>query len=233
MELDLGQIKAVAKEITDESLVAELKLVNITHARLGGYNARAYSNELQLAESLRTQSIKGVWRWWIRAILSGAAWEIGVNDTGPIIELTSKIMGYIKSASTLILKLAATSAETEAVLPPRAINVLANLKGKYLSADIKKIFLECGLQIPQKLNRRHFVDTILPPRLGLLVMDEALSVKELDEILQMHKAESLEAHIQIYVRTGIEIVEDEINLAIGALLLALTLQGVGAITRRG
>ncbi len=233
MEIDLDQIKAVAKELTEQCLVAEVKLVNITHARLGGYNARTYSNELQLAETLRTQSIKGVWRWWIRVILSGAAWEMGINDAGPIIELTRKIMGSTESASTLILKLAATPAETEAVLPRRAINMLSNLKGKYPSEDIKKIFSECGLQIPQKLNRRGFINTILPPRLGLLVMDEELSVKELDGMLQMYKAGSLEACVQIYARTGTGIAKDEINVAIGALLLALILQGVGAITRRG
>ncbi|MEM2856543.1 MAG: type III-B CRISPR module RAMP protein Cmr1 [Candidatus Nitrosocaldaceae archaeon] len=196
MDLDINQIKEEAKKITDKNLVAEIELVNITYARLGGYNAIVYSNKLQLAESLRTQSIKGVWRWWMRAILSGAALEKGINNVD--YDRIRKIMGSTKATSPLILKLT-TIEETKSIF----------------KSDISKF------------------DKLLPPRLRLLVMDKKLSENEKREILWMHKAGSLKAHIQIYVRSGSKISNDELNVAIGAFLLALILQGVGAITRRG
>lgn len=60
------------KDILKELTIAEIKLSNITPVRIGGYNARPYSDALGLVEKVRTQAIKGIWRWWARAILAGA-----------------------------------------------------------------------------------------------------------------------------------------------------------------
>jgi|SRR5579875_337597 len=233
MKIELGEINSEVKEITRKSLIAEIDLTNSTLTRLGGYNAEAYSGELELAEPFRTQSIKGVWRWWVRAILSGAAWEMGVKDTKKVVEITEKIMGSNKCASRLILKPTLTTSHTEAVLPEEAIRILAK-SDKYLKID-ENTLRKCGSKINsskvKELNRNSFISDTLPPRLGLLIRDKNIKEKELNEKLQVYKPGSLGVHIQLRSRDKLGV--DELRVAFGALLLALILQGVGSMTKRG
>jgi len=213
MKIDVNSIEAKALGLVNANLVAKIELINITHMRLGGYNARAYSRELQLSEFIRTQSIKGTWRWWLRALLSGSAWELGTSTDVDISGLTKSIAGSTECPSGLLLQLdRATTAETQLIIPYNALKQLAGLKGG---------------------SRRHFVVSTLPPRLGLSVMDERLSLEELEELLRVHKTGSLLIHLSVLTAPWNKLSDDEIRVAFGALLIALTLQGSGAMTRRG
>lgn len=57
----------------------ELEVWNVTPLLIGGYDTQAYSEDLH-SEELRTQSIKGLWRWWLRAYLAGKYFIEGYRD---------------------------------------------------------------------------------------------------------------------------------------------------------
>jgi len=233
MKIELSKINSEVEEITRKNLISEISLTNSTLTRLGGYNAEAYSSELELAELFRTQSIKGVWRWWVRAILSGAAWEMGAGNSKKVVEITERIMGSTKRASRLILKLTLTPSDTETVLPKEAITILAN-SDKYLKIDentLRKCESKINSSKVRKLKRNSFISDTLPPRLGLLMRDKDMNEKELNEKLQVYKPGSLKVHIQLRSRDKLS--EDELRVAYGALLLAMILHGVGSMTKRG
>ncbi|MGC9106641.1 MAG: type III-B CRISPR module RAMP protein Cmr1 [Infirmifilum sp.] len=59
--------------------------------RIGGYNARPYSKELELYEPPRSSEIKALWRWWMRVILSGIYG--GSKNYIELDEEASKILG--------------------------------------------------------------------------------------------------------------------------------------------
>jgi len=95
------------KELLMERLLAELDLENISYVRIGGYNARPRSAKLGLIESIRTQSIKGVWRRWARALLGGAYISNGWEPPSSIKKLDEKLnnlMGSIERPSKISIK---------------------------------------------------------------------------------------------------------------------------------
>jgi len=49
MKIELSKINSEVEEITRKNLISEISLTNSTLTRLGGYNAEAYSSELELA----------------------------------------------------------------------------------------------------------------------------------------------------------------------------------------
>lgn len=67
----IEEAKKRADEYLDSHMIASFALTNITHTRIGGFNARSRSGSY--FEYPREQSLKGVWRWWLRALLSGTA----------------------------------------------------------------------------------------------------------------------------------------------------------------
>ncbi|MEM4650052.1 MAG: type III-B CRISPR module RAMP protein Cmr1, partial [Candidatus Bathyarchaeia archaeon] len=90
------------KDILKELTIAEIKLSNITPVRIGGYNARPYSDALGLVEKVRTQAIKGIWRWWARAILAGALLSTQGTLPSTISEMNdevSNLLGSTKESS--------------------------------------------------------------------------------------------------------------------------------------
>jgi len=100
MELDIDRLKAEAQAITNSGLIARIDLTNVTPTRIGGYNARPYSKELDLPEGLRTSEVKGIWRWWLRATLAGALWDLGKEPNKTTIrKMVNEILGYTASAS--------------------------------------------------------------------------------------------------------------------------------------
>lgn len=58
--------------------ILELEVWNTTPLLIGGYDTQA-SSDIH-AEELRTQSIKGVWRWWLRAALAGKYYMENVRN---------------------------------------------------------------------------------------------------------------------------------------------------------
>jgi CRISPR type III-B/RAMP module RAMP protein Cmr1 len=104
MKLNLDHIKAEANAIVEDSLLAKIELTNITHTMIGGYNARAYSKELDLMEGLRTSEVKGTWRWWLRAALAGALWDLQKEPRQTVIRsIVKEIMGSTASASKITI----------------------------------------------------------------------------------------------------------------------------------
>lgn len=112
MNLDVDRIKVEAKRITDEKLLAVISLTNITLTRIGGYNARPYSDELELAEGFRTSEVKGIWRWWLRAALAGALWDSGKQpDAKQVTNVTKSLLGSTESASKFTLAVRVNSSQ--------------------------------------------------------------------------------------------------------------------------
>jgi CRISPR type III-B/RAMP module RAMP protein Cmr1 len=98
----IEEAKKRADVYLDSHMIASFTLTNITHTRIGGFNARSRSGSY--FEYPREQSLKGIWRWWLRVLLSGSALEdsqieqkvnelLGSSDTPAAfrITLTTKI----------------------------------------------------------------------------------------------------------------------------------------------
>ncbi|MEM2982019.1 MAG: type III-B CRISPR module RAMP protein Cmr1 [Candidatus Bathyarchaeia archaeon] len=98
----------IQENILERDLIAEIKLSNITPIRIGGYNAKPFSHALNLMEIPRVQSMKGLWRWWARAILAGAilhnkgSLPKGISN---IDKMVSKLLGSTKESSKLFIQL--------------------------------------------------------------------------------------------------------------------------------
>jgi len=74
----------------------ELKLTNESPVLLGGYDTQweRQINRISISEGLRTQSLKGLWRWWMRAYLAGVMWDEGYTEIEkPVIKITDKLLG--------------------------------------------------------------------------------------------------------------------------------------------
>jgi len=161
-----------------------LKLRSESLLLLGGYDTRFHEDD-----PLRTQSIKGLWRYWLRAYIAGALYEAGKlkckkECTSEICEKTGNILGSLNSASKFRLIIDRVSFGEE------------RLK------DIS------GAQ-----------------RIRLL---------RLGKLEKISDRKNLYAEIRIEKSPHIEkIDENERKLAIGSLLTALSLNGIGKGGRRG
>ncbi|NPB00417.1 MAG: type III-B CRISPR module RAMP protein Cmr1 [Crenarchaeota archaeon] len=73
------------------TLLLELKLTNETPFFLGSFDAQFHEND-----AFRTQSLKGLWRWWTRALIGGVLYDSGVRGGALIrrtIDLTGELLG--------------------------------------------------------------------------------------------------------------------------------------------
>ncbi len=82
------------QQLLDADTICRIELEVITPLLIGGYDARRYHNDLGY-ESLRESSIKGVWRWWARALIAAALKEDYniCTDLTCLDKLVSKILG--------------------------------------------------------------------------------------------------------------------------------------------
>ncbi|MEM4310904.1 MAG: type III-B CRISPR module RAMP protein Cmr1 [Nitrososphaerales archaeon] len=97
----------IQEKIAVRDWIAEIKLTNTTPVRIGGYNAKPFSNTLNLMEEPRTQSIKGLWRWWARAILAGAVLRSErslAKSLGDINKDVSRLLGSINASSEFFIQ---------------------------------------------------------------------------------------------------------------------------------
>jgi len=88
-------------DIQRQLLVQDMVLTinaKILLPRVGGYNARPYSSELGIVELPRPSEIKFLWRWWMRAILSGVYG--GKKKYNELDEEIGKVLGSIRNQST-------------------------------------------------------------------------------------------------------------------------------------
>lgn len=72
---------------------------------IGGYNTHSFSNIHE--ESLRTQSVKGLWRWWLRAFIAGRYISQGYTHIeSKVEEEVGKVLGYAGREGSLSSRLA-------------------------------------------------------------------------------------------------------------------------------
>lgn len=99
----------IQNRLLEDSIIERLDLESVTPVRIGGYNAKPYSSKLDILESIRAQSIKGMWRWWARALISGVLIGLGKSPPDGISELSrlflDPLLGSTKSASKIIIHL--------------------------------------------------------------------------------------------------------------------------------
>ncbi|MCC6019125.1 MAG: type III-B CRISPR module RAMP protein Cmr1 [Candidatus Verstraetearchaeota archaeon] len=164
-----------------------LKLRSENWLLLGGYDTKFHKDD-----PFRTQSIKGLWRYWLRAYIAGALYEAGklkckkecISEIKYICEKTGDILGSLNSASKF--------------------RIIVNK----VSFDEKEHKNLSGAQ-----------------RIRLL----SLGRRE-----KISYGENLYAEIRIEESPHVRKVdENERKLAMGALLTALSLNGIGKGGRRG
>jgi len=134
-----------------------LEVENSTPLLIGGYDGQAYSKYHE--EELRTQSIKGLWRWWLRAFLAGRYWSSGdndeilinkvVNETGEILGRASgeggacsriTVISLTEKADYSMVKSRGTS-QTHLELLPKVKHLLLGREIKYITNIRAKIKL--------------------------------------------------------------------------------------------
>jgi CRISPR-associated protein Cmr1 len=175
-----------------------LRLKSENRLLLGGYDTQFHEDD-----PLRTQSLKGLWRYWLRAYIAGVMYEAGKleckrgekyvceSETKEICEKTGEILGSLKSASKF--------------------RIIVN-----------RAFLEKK----ERIDLRGKEKEAFPQRIRLL----SLGRKE----TQISYGEGLSAEIKIEKAPHVKsISENEKKLALGSLLTALSLNGLGKGGRRG
>ncbi|MFQ6095425.1 MAG: type III-B CRISPR module RAMP protein Cmr1, partial [Candidatus Bathyarchaeia archaeon] len=80
--------------------IATISLESIAPVSLGGYDTSTHRQigYINLAEPFRLTSVKGIWRWWLRAYLAGAAWDEGLSEKEGA-EESQSILGSTQAAS--------------------------------------------------------------------------------------------------------------------------------------
>ncbi|WP_317896101.1 type III-B CRISPR module RAMP protein Cmr1 [Pyrofollis japonicus] len=89
--------------------IARIRVTSSTPLFLGGYDTRFTRRlaGLEIVEPLRTQSIKGVLRWWSRAFLAGALYARGSRGrelVRKVIDLSKTLWGSTESASPFVIR---------------------------------------------------------------------------------------------------------------------------------
>ncbi len=181
------------------STILRLELESDTPIFLGSFDTQSHEWDL-----FRTQSLKGLWRWWLRAYILGALYRAGYlgyrlshkrlaelnrKVLNTINCLTSNILGGTNQASKIVLK------ATIKKYPYRPISSCPSYGDPH-----------CNLQRVRLL-------TVGGRRVNYIT------------------GETLE--VELSLRPGVRLSHDEQILAIGSLLTALTLNGIGKMGRRG
>ncbi len=87
-QLSSGFLERIARELAETGAreagnlletIVELEAENTTPIIPGGHDTYTV-NERGEWEDIRPTALRGVWRWWIRALLAGILWEEGVRD---------------------------------------------------------------------------------------------------------------------------------------------------------
>ncbi|MHC1629087.1 MAG: type III-B CRISPR module RAMP protein Cmr1 [Candidatus Nezhaarchaeales archaeon] len=208
------------------SCIAKIELENLTYTIPGGFNAAPYSTKLDLWELPRAQSFKGLWRWWLRVLLSGALWESEKLNEEKIRQISGNILGSTGQASKFIVHISAKG-EAEPV-EPQAIGEWKRLwrnrrLRRQLTTRPSALFtsLPTSPPIPS-----------LPLRLFLLLQARETN-ERLAEKISCYPPGDLKIVIELLKRPFITVSPEECSIVVSSFLLSLILGGVGAIIRRG
>jgi len=90
-------------------ILAKLTLEGISPISLGGYDTQMSRriSGIQIEEPFRLSSLKGVWKWWMRAYVAGAAFDSGFDEEDQKTktkEIVNNLLGSTKSASLIGIK---------------------------------------------------------------------------------------------------------------------------------
>lgn len=202
------------------SCIAKIELENLTYTIPGGFNAAPYSTKLDLWELPRAQSFKGLWRWWLRVLLSGALWESGKLNEEKIRQISENFLGSTSQASKFIIHISAKG-KAEPV-KTQAIGEWRRLRRQLTTrpSDLFKGF-PTSPSLPS-----------LPPRLFLLLRAREIN-ERLAEKISCYSPGNLKITIELLKRPFMTISSEQSSVAVSSFLLSLIFGGVGAITRRG
>jgi len=228
--IELNNLAGSGKRVADNiyERIVSIKARNTSPVILGGPRGdTVFENGNQVKWwGVRHTAVRGVWRWWIRAILSGIAWENGYNlDYKDMSKLEAKIgLGTVKGldnkdgeSSRVILRISSkinfrpinkNRFSGRLLNPNQARNCYGNNRGNYTRSPA------CHLL---SISRYYM--------LTLGGNGEVLFRK------QPIPPQSLEIEISILARR--EIRDWVKKLLILALGLALTKGGIGQMTSRG
>jgi len=200
--------------------IVELKMENLTYTIPGGFNAASYSSELELWERPRAQSFKGLWRWWLRALLGGALWKGGKYDMEKVQQITENLLGSINQASKFIIHVSVDGRAR----PVEARAIKEWRQRRLQLTTIPNALLQWAPPSPRI--------SPLPPRLSLLLLARE-GEDRLAERISCYKPGDLKITIELLKRPSIDVGREECSIAISSFLLSLIFGGIGAITRRG
>ena len=231
----LNDATNLMNEFEKSKLIAEIHATNLTHAIIGGYNAKTYSDALELAELPRATSIKGVWRWWFKSLLAGAMWsvrgKIEEKEINEIRRITQKVLGSPDGVSNY--RLYVVVKPKEKITPPPA-NQIERLR-KVIKYGRQRLKQELRIKEDKAKLLKKLVSDLVPPRIRLLALADETS-KEVAERLSFYEPKYLNITISIYEvgkNYKANFKEKERRAVVGSLLIALLFQGLGAIVRRG
>lgn len=194
----------MVKEISP--ILAEFEVETITHALVGGYDASPYSVNLGIFELPRAQALKGMWRWWLRALIGGALWEAGLRNRKEledrIREEVRKILGSTKQASKLLFHVGGLENISSIKISAKALQELRN-EGNVRVLPARMVLLQMGQPSEQAAAR---ISCIKP---------------------------GSKFNVIVKKRPYAKLSEPEGLLALWSLTLSLILGGIGAATRRG
>jgi CRISPR type III-B/RAMP module RAMP protein Cmr1 len=204
--------------------MAKFEMENLTYTIPGGFNAASYSSELKLWELPRAQSFKGLWRWWLRALLCGALWEGGKYDVEKVRQITKNLLGSVEQASKFIIHV---SSEGKA----RSVEGQAIKKWEEKWKKQKsQLAITPNVLLPQAQSSPRIPP--LSPRLFLLLLAREREDR-LAEKISCYKPGDLKITIELLKRPFIDVSHEECSVAISSLVLSLIFGGIGAITKRG
>ncbi len=145
----LGKVQEV---MLQRDLVAEIRLETITPILLGGYDTRhchRLSKDLEIYEPLRPSSIKGLWRWWARALIVAA-----ISDNSVTLDKIDKMVAQFLGSSERNIGCSKYSIITEIINVEKPLNISSK----------NKIFSK----IPW-IRLTGYQDKVLPPKTKCIV----------------------------------------------------------------
>ncbi|MEM2794347.1 MAG: type III-B CRISPR module RAMP protein Cmr1, partial [Thermofilaceae archaeon] len=193
-----------------DELVCRLKIEAVTPIWIGGYDTEAVHEDLG-RESLRSSSVKGVWRWWARSLISAATFES--QNKFPSIkeadEVVSKLMGRGgESSSQSLYRITVEEEDVKYIILP-------NCTGQ-------EYCHRCSNRSKEELDKLEEV-----ARLNLYNLGKAIHEKRTSFI------DTGSRFIISVYRQSLKPNEAYDAFIIHSLILALTLGGVGKANTRG
>ena len=222
-------------------VLARLALESISPISLGGYDTKMTRNidGVQIEEPFRLSSLKGAWRWWMRAYLAGVAYDKGLDEKCAV-KKVGEILGSTKTASKFGIKILWSSIEDYRV----------NLENIRNIPRLRLLYTE-QLALLRYIHRKQY-DKVKKRTLELLEETEIPIYEDILNALEHHNFQKAEKILKEYIlndakrtfkkirvklilyeRLGATLIDDERILSVGSLITALKFGGIGKISRRG